>query len=139
MNTEPSVNRAADIFACPIGTCEWRLTVPRRVLYAEAAELEQYTTHVETALREHCDTHTSEDWVRALAELREQLAAAQAAPLICLSCHVQAYNARTAKMPEPPIHPVQIIVNGAGVCLDHLQIQGPGSLIVPPGTRANGS
>jgi hypothetical protein len=58
-----------------------------------------------------------------------------AGPLLCLSCHVQAHNARAAGMSEPPVNPAQTIANGCAICFDHLQIGPPSSLIVPPGTQ----
>ncbi len=55
--------------------------------------------------------------------------------LVCLACHIQAHNARTAGMPEPPVNPADTIVNGSAICFDHLTIQSVSPLAVPPGTQ----
>ena len=131
-------------FRCAIATCDWTHRDDGPEIPLTADDLLAPTEHmmeIETIIRAHFDTHTSQDWATEIQRLSgelQQLRQAPTAGTVCLACHVQAFNARAADMPVPPVNPVQVIANGAGICLDHLQIAKESKLTLPPGINGHG-
>ncbi len=140
MTDSPTTSR----YLCPVSDCGWyhevgdpRLDDPDTIPAAA----------IELAIREHCDTHTTEEWLRELAQLRAQLA--QQPPVQwCTHCVVEHKQAQAAGRELPPLHPGVVLAttvgpNGPSIALfcevrHHLQIGPPKLLVAPAGAIPNG-
>jgi hypothetical protein len=123
-------------FACPLG--DWTHTADHDPDKPELAAV------TELAIREHGDTHSTDEWMNAVAALRQQIAQLSAASVCCLGCFMTRHNAMRAGVPPeelPQLKIMQLIVDGKGMCFDHVNVSdGPllpdrsaGGIILPPG------
>lgn len=115
------------VYNCPIIDCAWQHQDDGPAPLADGATdddlhaqavLHQAT--VEHALRAHYETHDTEAWVRTVSELHAELAA-RTVPLLCVGCLSDRHQAQQAGRALPPQNPAQVIVNGSGLCVGHLQ------------------
>jgi hypothetical protein len=131
-------------YECPIDTCTWAYEVPQMQIGRDtetadafAAAFEQQAVAIETAVRQHCETHDVEDWLRTVMGLREQLAAPTLG-LACFGCIVARHNAQQQGVPAeqlPVIGLAEFVVEGRSLGMCHLNLtSGP----VLPGRTQSG-
>lgn len=135
-------------YECAIDTCPWTYEVPQRDIGPHenpAAVFEQQALAIEHAVREHCESHDVEDWLRTVMGLRAQLAAAGGQCLACFGCIVDRRNAQVQGVSVehlPAIGVAEFVVEGRSLGMCHLKMtDGPvmpdrtkGGIVLPPGT-----
>lgn len=121
-------------YNCPVLGCPWTHTDPGPQSLADdaspddvQAEAVLHGATVEHAIRAHYETHDTEAWALTVNALHQELAA-RSAPLVCVGCLSDRWQAeqfadRTA--PLPPISPAVTVVDGNASCRRHLQFGAP--------------
>lgn len=139
-------------YPCPLPDCGWYRDEPLPDVPDGATQQDlqdlvaPLNADVERDLSEHFEGHALPEWVAAVSELRQQLAA-QPQQILCLACVVANHNAQRQGIDVGPPNPAALIANGSGICLEHLQIaDGPvmgdrtaGGIVLPGNaSRLNG-
>jgi hypothetical protein len=113
-------------YLCPITGCAWHhdATDPRLTDPADQG------APVEVAIRDHCDTHTTEDWLREISTLR----AAVNAKTACAACIVDRRTAEMLKQDTlPSIFPAYTVFNGTALCAEthHISVSPTSGILRP--------
>lgn len=145
-----TVHPGFDRFLCPIDQCDWThdqppMEIPDGVTETDLIDLGKlHNAQTGDTLRDHYASHPLEDWLSTVARLK-QLLDARPPVILCLGCYIDRHNAQRAGRPLPPLNPAQLIVNGGGMCPQHVQIaDGPvmpdrtASGLLLPGQQAPG-
>lgn len=117
-----------DRFLCPIDGCTWShdqppMEIPDGATETDLADLSKlHNAQINDILSAHYGDHPWQHWLDTVSRLKQQLDA-RAPVLLCLGCYIDRHNAQRAGVTElPPRRPAQLIVNGAGMCPQHVQI-----------------
>lgn len=154
---EPIKPWSTSRYECPVSRCDWTYDAPNGYapMFRDLAtgSLKTHSSDINGIIREHCETHSAEDWVRELENMKgrlEEMAAlaertgADAVPamlaLPCTGCVIDAKQAvaRGAEVPEPL--PGSVLINGMLICdVRHtLNVGTPQLLIAQPGQMPTG-
>jgi hypothetical protein len=134
------IGQLISAYQCAIDTCNWTYEVPQLGAGLDddpVAAFEQQALAIEHAVREHCENHDVEDWLRTVMGLREQLAAATPG-LACFGCIVDRRNAQVQGVPLeqlPAIGVAEFVVEGRSLGMCHLKMT---DAPVIPGRSASG-
>lgn len=127
-------------YECPIDPCAWLYEVPQVRLDVLADPTAAFATQcaaIEDAVRQHCESHDLEDWLRTVMGLREQLAAPSLG-LACFGCIVARHTAQQQGVPAeqlPAVGLAEFVVEGRSLGMCHLNLtSGP----VMPGRTQSG-
>lgn len=121
-------------YTCPILDCTWTHvdTGPQPLGFDPTpddvhAQAVLHDATVEHAIRAHYETHDTEAWALAVNALHQELAA-RSAPLVCVGCLSDRWQAEQAQGRSallPPISPAVTIVDGSASCRRHLSFGAP--------------
>lgn len=116
-----------DVYQCPIDGCPWRHEAPAFFELPEGIapqELAEQSTarnqQIQDAFILHFNDHPVVEWANEVSRLRQLLI--EQPPLICRGCYVERHLQKQAGQPLRPQGLAQLIVDGNGMCPDHVQI-----------------
>jgi hypothetical protein len=129
MNPEMPTGLPGSYYECALTDCDFKhhvtpVEIPDDIYGGPnvARAFAEQSTAIETALREHFQTHDVEDWLREIMSLRTQLNQAHVdslpslSSLSCAGCTQDARNMESAGNTPLPIHPAATIINGVAIC-----------------------